>query len=161
VTDEIQSRHLRVTHEGAHAAVGHLLGHKIKEIDCDRPDDGVDGWVQWEKPDWPLVEMYRRARERAIVLRAGALSTRMSWADDPLCESDRNGVRKFAEQLDVPLEAFEADITHEARKILDGSDFNAAHRALCRYLAEHIREVLPGERAHQIMDDALRVAAST
>jgi hypothetical protein len=43
VIDEIQWRHTRVTHEAAHAVAMHLLGHRIREIDVDRPELGVGG----------------------------------------------------------------------------------------------------------------------
>jgi hypothetical protein len=153
IDQEVQSRHLRVTHEGAHAAAAHLLGHRIREIDVDRPEDGVGGWVDSEVP---LDKPWRRvAYEKAIVLRCGALAT--NDLPEESSESDRAGVREIAKLLDIPVAAFEWDVEHEVRALMAEPRFDVAHRAICRYLADHIREKTYGEVAHRIMDDALRV----
>jgi hypothetical protein len=155
VIDEIQDRHLRVTHEAAHCVAAHLLGHRIKEVDCDRPEDGTAGWVQYEKPDGPLDQPRRRVRERAVIARVGAMATRMDWENDPGGASDRAAVLKIARLLEVPEPAFEWDVEHEARELMADPRFDVALRALCRELADHLREAMPGERAHAIMNDAI------
>jgi hypothetical protein len=153
--DEIQWRYTRVTHEGAHAVAMHLYGHKIREIDCDRPEADVAGWVLDDTWDTPLNRVRRRAHEKAVVLRIGALVTNMDWERDPLCANDRAGVRKIAEILEIPVTAFEMIVESDAADMLRDPRFDVAHRALCRELLDHLHEVMPGWRAHQIMNDAL------
>jgi hypothetical protein len=157
VIDEIQWRHMRVNHEAGHAVAMHLYGHKIREIDCDRPDTGVGSWVKGER-NMSLNNVRRLAHEMAIVLRVGAMVTNMDWERDPLCAKDREGVRKIGEILDIPVDAFEMIIESDAKDLLRDPRFGPAHKALCRELADHIHEAMPGERAHAIMEAAIAAA---
>jgi hypothetical protein len=157
VIDEIQWRYTRINHESAHAVAMHLYGHKIKEIDCDRPESGVGGWVLDER-DTSLNNVRRKAHELAVIFRVGAMVTNMEWEHDPLCASDRAAVGKIAEILGIPVAAFEMVVELDARELIADPRFDVAHRALCRELLEHLHEVMPGDRAHAIMEAAIAAA---
>jgi hypothetical protein len=163
VTNEIHDRNLRTTHEGAHAAAAHVLGdHPIREIRVDKPEDGVGGWC-WFAPPTGDVSPRIWWAEYATIMRVGAMVTNMSWETDPLCKGDRRNVRKvWRDHLsDVPWTAFNLIVDHDAEELIARPRFDVALSAICPALLDHLHEVMPGDRAHQIMDDALRVVAST
>jgi hypothetical protein len=67
-------------------------------------------------------------------------------------------VRKIADALGIPLAAFEAIVTLDAEDLLRDPRFDPPHRALCRELRDHLHEVMPGDRAHAIMEAAIAAA---
>jgi hypothetical protein len=154
IEDEMQDRNLRTTHEGGHAAAAHLLGHRIKEIRVDPQDDGVRGWVEFERPT-EVSNARVWWREHATISRIGALVTNMDWLSKD-CAGDRRNVRKIAiVYLDVEPDVFEDVVKIYAEELVADSRFDVAHRAISRELLDHVHEVMPGEVAHRIMDDAL------
>jgi hypothetical protein len=59
---------------------------------------------------------------------------------------------------DIPLAAFEDIITLDAKDLTARPTFKVAYRALGRELLEHLHEVMPGDRAHTIMEAAIAAA---
>jgi hypothetical protein len=95
-------------------------------------------------------------------MRVGALVTNTPW-DHGSCASDRRTVLKIHRNYlsDIPLAALETLVELDAKELTARPTFKVAYRALGRELLDNLHEVMPGGRAHQIMDDALRVVAST
>jgi hypothetical protein len=92
-------------------------------------------------------------------MRVGAVVTNTQW-DDKSCGGDRRTVLKiWRDHLsDIPLAAFEDIITLDAKDLTARPTFKVAYRALGRELLEHLHEVMPGDRAHTIMEAAIAAA---
>jgi hypothetical protein len=58
----------------------------------------------------------------------------------------------------MPVDAFEAIVMLDAGDLLRDPHFDPLHRAICRELRDHLREVMPGDRAHAIMEAAIAAA---
>jgi hypothetical protein len=157
IVDEMEKRRTRCNHEAAHAVAGHLLRHRIIEIDVDNPDDGAGGWVVFDNHT-TLTQVRRFLRERAVIFRVGGLYTGTDWLGSA-CEPDRQAVRKIAGYLGIPADAFEVRVTAEAERLVADLRFKPAHDRLAPELLQHLHEKMPGEPAHQIMEAGLHEAA--
>ena len=156
----LQYRRDVISHEASHAVVGWVMyGHAIDYIDVDRPRDGVAGCVEFIKPDpseMTTAQLVRWLHESAVIFRAGGLCINTPWTR-VACESDRVEVLKIGSDLMVEdlTRVWEPLVTAEAREKLADLRFEPAHRPLCQELEDTFHEVMPGDRAHQIMDDAI------
>lgn len=156
--DAMQHRWDVIAHECSHAVAGHIYGHAIDYIDVDRPSDGEAGRIEFKQPAAAQrLRLRRWYHERAVILRVGALVTNMDWLSKH-CAWDRRQVRKIAGLLEIPVDAFEADVEVDAKEMLADSHFDVPHRALCREFRDHFHEVMPGDRSHAIMEAAIAAA---
>lgn len=172
--DPMQELFDTVNHECGHAVSSWLLGEPIAEIDVDRPDARVAGWVKPGRVDLGSIPHDRLdstddaiacvdarlaalRRRKAISARMGALVTRLEW-DSPVCARDRSIVESCRPDW-LSLESWDTFVTVMAEELMQDPRFKPAMRALARYCLDHQHEKITGDVAVQVMEAAVVEAA--
>lgn len=169
--DEMQRRRNVCNHESAHATAMLLDGRPVRSIDVNRPEVWSHGHVvpgpcePLQIPDdllgnpeavrgWIDAQMFKSRRQVATHARIGGLVAGHDWLG-PVCRSDRNLVLRCCPPGWEPG-GWEELVTLGAVELAESERFRRAHRWLAGELLASYYDVMPGARAAEIIEEALR-----